>query len=42
MNTAKRMLDKTIGKEEVARIFQANNNKKISLFWKVGLNDKDE
>lgn len=42
MNTAKRMLDKTVGKEEAARIFQANNNKKISSFWKVGMNDKDD
>lgn len=41
MNTAKRMLDSTLGKEEAARIFQANNNKKISSFWKTGQEDKD-
>ena len=39
---AKRMLDKTVGKEEAARIFQANNNKKISSFWKVSQEDKDD
>ena len=42
MNTAKRMLDSTLGKEEAARIFQANNNKKISSFWKTGQEDKDD
>lgn len=40
---AKRMLDASIGKEEAARIFQANNNKKISSFWKVNdPEDKDD
>lgn len=39
---AKRMLDNSVGKEEAARIFQANNNKKISSFWKVGPEDKDD
>lgn len=39
---AKRMLDNSVGKEESARIFQANNNKKISSFWKVGPEDKDD
>lgn len=38
---AKRILDNSVGKEEAARIFQANNNKKISSFWKVGQEDKD-
>lgn len=42
LNTAKRMLDSTVGKEEAARIFQANNNKKISSFWKVGQGDRDD
>jgi hypothetical protein len=42
MNAAKRMLDASVGKEEAARIFQANNNKKISSFWKVGPDDKDD
>ena len=42
LNTAKRMLDSTVGKEEAARIFQANNAKKISSFWKVGRDDKDD
>lgn len=39
---AKRMLDATVGKEESARIFQANNNKKIGSFWKVQPEDKDD
>lgn len=42
MNAAKRALDITLGKEEAARIFQANNNKKISSFWKVGADDRDD
>lgn len=32
---AKRILDNTVGKEESARVFQANNPKKIGSFWKV-------
>ena len=39
---AKKLLDNSVGKEESARIFQANNNKKISSFWKVGPEDKDD
>ena len=39
---AKKMLDASVGKEESARIFQANNNKKISSFWKVSGEDKEE
>ncbi len=42
LNAAKRLLDSTLGKEEAARIFQANNNKKISSFWKTGWEDKDD
>lgn len=42
MMAVKRMLDNAVGKEEAARIFQANNNKKISSFWKVGQEDKDD
>ena len=42
MMAAKRILDSQVGKEEAARIFQANNNKKISSFWKVGPEDKDD
>lgn len=42
MLAAKRMLDKTVGKEESARIFKANNNKKIDSFWKVSQEDKDD
>lgn len=42
MNSAKRILDSSVGREEAARIFQANNNKKISSFWKVSSEDKDE
>ena len=38
---AKRLLDKAVGKEESARIFQANNNKKIGSFWKVQPEDKN-
>ena len=38
---AKRMLDSSVGKEESARIFQANNNKKISSFWKVSGEDRE-
>ena len=39
---AKRMLDATVGKEESARIFQANNNKKIGSFWKVSQEDRND
>jgi len=42
MNSAKRVLDRAVGKEESAKIFQANNKKKISSFWKVSPEDKDE
>lgn len=35
MNAAKRMLDNAVGKEESARIFKANNGKKIDSFWKI-------
>lgn len=41
MNATKRVLDSTVGKEESARIFQANDNKKIGKFWKVSPDDKD-
>jgi hypothetical protein len=39
---AKRLLDKAVGKEESARIFQANNNKKIGSFWKVSPEDRND
>lgn len=39
---AKKILDASVGKEESAKIFQANNNKKISSFWKVSQEDKDD
>lgn len=42
MMAAKRLLDSQVGKEEAARIFQANNNKKISSFWKVSNEDRDD
>lgn len=42
MNTAKRALDDAVGREEAARIFKANNGKKIDSFWKVGPDDKDD
>lgn len=38
----KRLLDASVGKEESARIFQANNNKKISSFWKVSDDDREK
>lgn len=38
----KKLLDSTVGKEESAKIFQAANNKKISSFWKVHGEDKNE
>lgn len=41
LNAAKRLLDQTVGKEEAARIFQANEKKKISSFWKVN-DDRDK
>ncbi len=43
LNATKRFLDNTLGKEEAARIFQANEKKKISSFWKVNdSRDKDD
>ena len=42
MNIAKRALDRAVGKEEAAKIFKANNNKKIDSFWKVSQEDKDD
>lgn len=42
LNQTKKYLDRTVGKEESARIFQANDNKKIGKFWKVGPEDKDD
>lgn len=42
LNTTKRVLDSTVGKEESARIFQANDNKKIGKFWKVSPDDRDD
>lgn len=42
MLAAKRMLDSVVGKEEAARIFQANNNKKIGSFWRVSQEDRND
>lgn len=42
MMAAKRILDSVVGKEEAARIFQANNKKKIGSFWKVGPEDRND
>lgn len=42
LNQTKKYLDSVVGKEESARIFQANDNKKIGKFWKVGPDDKDD
>lgn len=38
----KKALDATVGKEESAMIFQANDNKKIGKFWKTGPEDKND
>lgn len=42
LNQTKRAVDSAVGKEESARIFQANDNKKIGKFWKVSPDDKDD
>lgn len=41
LNQTKKALDSAVGKEESAKIFQANDNKKIGKFWKVSPDDKD-
>lgn len=41
--TIKKLLDRSVGKEEAAKIMKANNNKKIDSFWKIDdPRDKDE
>lgn len=42
MNQTKKALDSAVGKEESAKIFQANDNKKIGKFWKTSPEDKDD
>ncbi len=42
LNQTKKALDSAVGKEESAKIFQANDNKKIGKFWKVSQEDKDD
>lgn len=42
LNATKRALDASVGKEEAARILQANSSKKISSFWKVSQEDRDD
>lgn len=42
MNQTKKVLDSVVGKEESAKIFQANDNKKIGKFWKVSTDDKED
>lgn len=42
LNETKKALDSAVGKEESAKIFQANDNKKIGKFWKVSPEDKDD
>lgn len=42
LNQTKKALDSVVGKEESAKIFQANDNKKIGKFWKVSDDDKDD
>lgn len=42
LNQTKKALDSAVGKEESAKIFKANDNKKIGTFWKVSPDDKDD
>lgn len=42
LNATKKALDKGVGKEESARIFQANDNKKIGKFWHISGEDKED
>lgn len=42
MMGTKKALDAAVGKEESAKIFQANDNKKIGKFWKTSPEDKDD
>lgn len=42
LNQTKKALDSAVGKEESAKIFQANDNKKIGKFWKTSPEDKDD
>lgn len=42
LNAVKRAMDSAVGKEETARIFKANNGKKIDSFWRVSPEDKDD
>ena len=39
---AKKTMDRTVGPEESAKIFQAANKKKVSSFWKVSDEDKEK
>lgn len=41
LNATKRALDAAVGKQESAKIFQANDPKKIGKFWKVNREDDD-
>lgn len=38
----KELMDISFGKETSAKIFKANNNKKIDSFWRVGQEDREE
>lgn len=42
LNQTKKALDSAVGKEESAKIFQANDNKKIGKFWKVSEDDRED
>lgn len=42
MLATKKVMDKLVGKDTSAAIFQANNNKKIGSFWKTSDEDKDD
>ena len=39
---AKKMMDRAVGKEDSARVFQAANKKKVSSFWKVSGEDQEK
>lgn len=42
LHGAKKMMDRAVGKEDSARVFQAANKKKVSSFWKVSGEDQEK
>lgn len=38
----KELMDIAVGKETSAKVFKANNNKKVDSFWRVGQEDKND